>query len=446
MEALPKVAIIGRPNVGKSTLFNRLVGRRQAIVDDIPGVTRDRQYGRVSGKGLSFLAIDTGGFIPGASEDFLSRAVLEQVYLAHEEADVVLFVVDGRFGITPSEEEIARWLHKRDTPVLLVVNKIDNPEQDPLVADFLKVGFEKTLALSAEAPRGIAELLEALQPNLKEVEETQVSDSDVRLAIVGQPNVGKSTLFNVLVGEGRAVVHHEAGTTLDPLNTRIERGGKIFEFVDTAGIKRRKSTKGKVEKVGVLKALESVRLAHLVLLLVDATAGFTAQDLKILGKAQEHGRAIVVVLNKWDLMPSGSRVQSLKKEFVTRFKRQEDLPLLAISAKTQRGIPRLFPLIDEVYENFRRRIGTGELNRVFQKALKDHAPPTVSGKYLNLYYLTQSRQGPPRFVVFANKPELVPENYLRYLERVFRKHFSFSGVPIRWILRERHSSGQHGMG
>jgi GTP-binding protein len=439
VKSLPKVAIIGRPNVGKSTLFNRLVGRRQAIVDDIPGVTRDRQYGRVKSKDIGFELIDTGGFIPGVSEDFLSRAVLEQVHLAHEEAEVILFTVDGRFGVTPAEEEIARWLHAKEKPVILCVNKIDQAQHEPLMADFWKLGFENTLALSAEAPRGISELLKTLQPLLTKVEAAEEKESDLRLAIVGQPNVGKSTLFNALVGEGRAVVHHEAGTTLDPLNTRIEHDEKIFEFVDTAGIKRRRSTVGKIEKVGVLKALESVRMAHLVLLLVDATRGFAAQDLKILGMAEEYGRAVLVVLNKWDLMPAGSRLQSLKGEFVSRFKRQEDIPLIALSAKTKRGVQKLFPMIDEVQKNFRRRIGTGELNRVFQKALQEHPPPTVSGKFLNLYYLTQSGHSPPRFVLFANHPELVPENYLRYLERVFRKHFAFTGVPLRWALKERRS-------
>jgi GTPase len=436
---LPKVAIIGRPNVGKSTLFNRLVGRRQAIVDDIPGVTRDRQYGRVEGKGPVFELIDTGGFIPGASEDFLSRAVLEQVHLAHEEAEVIIFLVDGRFGVTPAEEEIARWLHKMEKPVLLCVNKIDQAQHEPLMDEFWKLGFEKTLPISAETPRGISNLLDTLSPLLSKVEASEEKESDIRLAIVGQPNVGKSTLFNALVGEGRAVVHHEAGTTLDPLNTRIEHGGKILEFVDTAGIKRRRSTKGKIEKVGVLKALESVRKAHLVLLLVDATQGFAAQDLKILGMAEQYGRALMVVLNKWDLMPPGSKIQSLKQEFISRFKRQEDLPLIALSAKTKRGVQKLFPLIEEVHENFRRRIGTGELNRVFQKAIQEHPPPTVSNKFLNLYYLTQSGHSPPRFVLFANHPKLVPETYLRYLERVFRKNFSFTGVPLRWALKERRS-------
>jgi GTP-binding protein len=438
---LSKVAIIGRPNVGKSTLFNRLVGRRQAIVDDIPGVTRDRQYGRVDRKEISFELIDTGGFVPGAAEDFLSRAVLEQVHLAHEEAEVILFVVDGRFGVTPAEGEIARWLHQKEKPVLLCVNKIDQAQHDPLMSEFWKLGFENTLALSAEAPRGIPELLSVLQPLLSKVEAAEEQASDLRLAIVGQPNVGKSTLFNALVGEGRAVVHHEAGTTLDPLNTRIQHGGKIFEIVDTAGIRRRRSTKGKIEKVGVLKALESVRKAHLVLLLVDATQGFAAQDLKILGMAEEYGRALLVVLNKWDLMPAGSRLQSLKEVFTSRFKRQEDLPLIALSAKTNRGVQKLFPMIEALQENFRRRIGTGELNRVFQKAIASHPPPTVSGKFLNLYYLTQSGHSPPRFVLFANHPKLVPENYLRYLERVFRKNFSFTGVPLRWALKERRSSG-----
>lgn len=434
---LPKIAIIGRPNVGKSTLFNRLIGRRQAIVDDIPGVTRDRQYGKVEWNEVPFYVVDTGGFVPGVQEDVLPGAVRAQVFLALEEADAVIFLVDGRFGITPAEEEIARLLHKEDMSVILAVNKIDNPKEEPLVADFLGLGFERTLGVSAEMSVGIEGLLDALFPFLKKTQESLPLPTDVKLAIVGQPNVGKSTLLNELIGEERAVVHHEAGTTLDPLNIAVERGSKVFEFVDTAGIKRRRSTKGKVEKVGVLKALESVRRADLVLVVVDANQGMATQDMKILGQALESGRGLIIVLNKWDLMPTGARIKDLKEKIYGRFKRQEDIPILALSAKTGRGLKKLFSLIDEVHENFLRRIGTGELNRVFQKATTAHPPPGVSGKFIHLSYVTQSREAPPRFVIFCNRPKLVPESYLRYLERVFRKNFNFSGVPLIWILREK---------
>ncbi|MDX1386640.1 MAG: ribosome biogenesis GTPase Der [bacterium] len=437
--SFPKIAIIGRPNVGKSTLFNRLVGRRQAIVDDIPGVTRDRQYGTLERKGLAFQMIDTGGFIPGAEEEVLSRAVRSQVFLALEEAHLVFFMVDGRFGITPAEEEIARLLHREDIEVFLVVNKIDQENLEPLLNDFLRLGFRNIFGISAEAGRGVDELIQAALPLLESTGgDLKEARSDVRLAIVGQPNVGKSTLLNSLIGEDRAVVHHEAGTTLDPLDIRVERGSKVWEFVDTAGIKRKRSTEGKVEKVGVLKALESVRRAHIVLLVVDAAKGISNQDMKILGEAEEAGRGMVIIFNKWDLMPGGSKIKDLKDKLFERYRRQVDVPVIAISAKTKRGLSKLLEKVDQVQENFWRRISTGELNRVFQSAIKKHSPPVVSGKFLNLSYLTQSREGPPRLVIFCNHPKLVPESYLRYLERVFRKSFNFSGVPLKWVLRGKH--------
>lgn len=438
-KSLPKIAIIGRPNVGKSTFFNRLVGRRQAIVDDIPGVTRDRQYGTVKWKGLSFQIVDTGGFIPGKEEEVLSRAVRSQVILALEEAHIVFFMVDGRFGVTPAEKEIARMLHRENMKVFLVVNKIDQKNLEPLLSDFMGLGFEDIYGVSAETGRGIEALMETACPLL---ETTGVSlekeRSDVRLAIVGQPNVGKSTLLNSLVGKDRAVVHHEAGTTLDPLNIIIERGSKVWEFVDTAGIKKRKSTEGKVEKVGVLKALESVRRSHIVLLVVDATKGISNQDMKILGEAEKAARGMLIIFNKWDLMPKGSKIKQIKQQLAERYRRQIDIPVIAISAKTKRGVSKLLQMVDRVQENFWRRISTGELNRVFQAAIKKHPPPSVSGKFLKLSYLTQNREGPPRMVVFCNYPKLVPESYLRYLERVFRKNFDFSGVPLSWALRTKH--------
>jgi GTP-binding protein len=432
---LPKIALVGRPNVGKSTLFNRLVGRRQAIVDDIPGVTRDRQYGRTDWRGHPFTVIDTGGFIPTAQKGDLAAAIRDQVYLAMAEADAIVLVTDGRVGLTPVEEEIARLLRRQKVPVLLAVNKIDAAEQEGLLAEFLKLGFAQSIGVSAESSRGVSDLLEALLPYLLTESTPDVSEGELKLAVVGQPNVGKSTLVNALLGEERAIVHHQAGTTLDPLNVRLYRGERCIEIVDTAGIRRRSHTEGKVEKVGVIKALQAVAQADLVLLLVDAVKGMTAQDAKILAQAEEKRRGIIIVLNKWDLVPAAGRLKELKDRIQERFRRQEDIPVIAISAKTGRGVKNLFDLVDQVYDNFRRRIGTGEINRAFQKAFKAYPHPTSSGKFINLNYITQSGEGPPRFIIFCNHPKLVQESYLRYLERVFRKTFDFSGVPIIWKLR-----------
>ncbi|MCE9625960.1 MAG: ribosome biogenesis GTPase Der [Deltaproteobacteria bacterium] len=434
---LPKIAIVGVPNVGKSTLFNRLIGRKQAIVDDIPGVTRDRQYGVTDWEGRYFTVIDTGGFVPETEHDSLEKNVKEQALLAVEEADLVCFVVDGRFGRTPAEEALARILRKQTKPVILAVNKIDSIDQERLLGEFYKLGFPNTIPVSAEMSRGVSDLLDKVLEILPVEAGNAEEKSDLKLAILGRPNVGKSTLLNALIGEERAVVHHKAGTTRDPLNIRLERGTRTIEIVDTAGIRRKSQSEGKLEKVSVLKALKTAEKSNLVLVVVDAKEGVTAQDAKVLGYAQERGRGMLLVLNKWDLVPAGTTIKDYKKSIVDKYKRLDYVPIIAVSAKHQRGMKNLFELIDQVYENFQRRVGTGELNRVFQKALKDQPVPTDGGHSVQIYYATQSGWSPPTFVLFSNRPKLVKESYLRYLERVFRKSFEFDGAPLRWVLRKK---------
>ncbi len=434
---LPKVAIVGRPNVGKSTLFNRLIGRRQAIVDDIPGVTRDRQYGRTDWGGHYFTVIDTGGLIPGQGLKGIDRAVREQAWVAVEEADAIIFLVDGREGVTPSEEELAGWLRRQKKPVLLAVNKIDQVKQEALVGEFFRLGFSKTLPISSETSRGISDLLDALLPEIQGVEVEDLQKSDLKLAIVGRPNVGKSTLLNALTGEERAVVHEKGGTTRDPLNILLSRGTRLFEIVDTAGIRRKAQSEGKLEKVSVLKSFNVIDKSHLALVLVDSSEGLTSQDLKVLNYAKEKGKAAILVLNKWDLAPEGSSLKSFREKIHQQHRRIAYVPLIAISAKTGRGIGNLFKLIDRVHENYLRRVGTGELNRVVQKALKNQPHPVASGQNVNITSLTQSGWGPPTFVVFANRPKLVTENYLRYLENAIRGAFDFEGAAIRWVLRQK---------
>ncbi len=436
-QELQKIAIVGRPNVGKSTLFNRLIGRRQAIVDDIPGVTRDRQYGVSDWGRRKFRVIDTGGFVPEAGGDSLEKNVREQALLAVEEADAVIFAVDGRFGLTPAEESLARLLRKQKKPVILAVNKIDAVEQESKVAEFYRLGFDKTVAVSAETSRGVSDMLDAVVEVLPESTSNEEETTDLKLAILGRPNVGKSTLLNALMGEERAVVHHQAGTTRDPLNIRLIRGTRTLEIVDTAGIRRKSQSEGKLEKVSVLKALKIVEKSHLVLVVVDAEIGLTTQDAKVLTYAEERGRAIVMVLNKWDLVPTGTKIKDYKDAIFRDYKRLNYIPAIAISAKHRRGMKNLFALIDQTVENFQRRVGTGELNRVFQKALRSHPVPTEGGQNVQIYYATQSGWSPPTFVLFSNRPKLVKESYLRYLERTFREHFDFEGAPIRWLLRKK---------
>lgn len=434
---LPKIAIVGVPNVGKSTLFNRLIGRKQAIVDDIPGVTRDRQYGVTDWEGRYLTVIDTGGFVPEAEQNSLEKNVKEQALLALEEADLICFVVNGRQGLTPAEESLARILRKQTKPVILAVNKIDSVEQERLIADFYKLGFPNTVAVSAETSRGISDLLDKVLQILPIPAGNEETPSDLKLAILGRPNVGKSTLLNALLGEERAVVHHEAGTTRDPLNIRLQRGTRVLEIVDTAGIRRKAQTEGKLEKVSVMKALKTAEKSNLILCVVDAKEGVTAQDAKVLGYAEERGRGVILVLNKWDLVPAGTKIKDYKAAIFQKYKRLDYIPVIAISAKHRRGMKPLFDLIDKVADNFQRRVGTGALNRVFQKAITRQPVPTQSGQNVQIYYATQSGFSPPTFVLFCNRPKLVKESYLRYLERVFRENFEFEGAPLRWLLRKK---------
>ncbi len=435
VDTLPKIALIGRPNVGKSTLFNRLIGKRQAIVDDIPGVTRDRHYGECRWNNQVFTLIDTGGFVPQTREEDLEAAVRDQVQFALEEADGIVFVTDGRAGMMPSDKEIALILRKAAKPIFLSVNKIDTAGQDSLVSEFYRLGFSEVFPVSAESGRGVDLLAEKILSSLRPPQESPAVRSDVKLAIVGQPNVGKSTLLNALIGAERAVVFPQAGTTRDPLNIVVERGSRLLEFVDTAGIKRKSRTTEKLEKIGAIKAIQSVEKADIALVVVDADQGITNQDAKILGYAEENGKGIILIFNKWDLVKPGTELKVFREHFYQKFKRLRYVPVIALSAKTKRGIKNLYSLIDQIFENYLQRIGTGPLNRILQKAMGDHPPPLISGKAPQVYYGTQAGGSPPRIVLFCNHPKLVKEDYLRYLERVLRERFTLNGVPIRWILR-----------
>jgi len=291
--------------------------------------------------------------------------------------------------------------------------------------------------ISAETSRGISDLLDKILEVLRVSAGAQQEASDLRVAILGRPNVGKSTLLNALLGEERAVVHPKAGTTRDPLNITLERGARRIEFVDTAGIRRKSQSEGKLEKISVVKALQAAERANLVLAVIDASEGLTAQDSKVVSYAEERGKGMILVFNKWDAVPAGTTIKEYKETVFRRYKRLDYVPAIAVSSKNRRGMKNLFNLMDRVYENYERRIGTGELNRVFQKALQAHSVPTESGQNVSIHYATQSQAGPPTFILFCNRPKLVKESYLRYLERVFRKSFNFEGAPLRWVLRKK---------
>ncbi len=467
MIQLPVIAIVGKPNVGKSTLFNRLLGSKLALVYDEPGITRDRHYATIEWGRNRFTLIDTGGY-ELEPESAIFHQMRKQVEIAMSEADLILWVVDGREEITVDEREVGKKLRQTGKPVLLVVNKIDHTKQELLSNNFYELGIEKIFGVSAEHGRGISDLLDTVvemvpcipseiisknRESFEVVGEKNVppltpgereKPKSIRVTILGRPNAGKSTLLNYFFGAPRAIVHSEPGTTRDPLNISIEQEGIEFEFIDTAGIRKKSHSEGKVEKVSVLKALRSLEKSDVALLLIDAEDSITAQDGKIAQKILEKYKPFLILVNKWDLVDEKTEWQEFKREVGLRNETVSFVPLFPISAKTGRGISRIFREIKKVYDESRRRLTTGELNRVFQEMLSAHPPPTVAGKSINLFYMTQTGEAPPRFVVMTNRPTLIPETYKRYLIGGLRKKFSFRGVPIRLEFKARKKKRFHG--
>jgi GTPase len=449
---LPNVAIVGRPNVGKSALFNRLIGRRIAIVHDQPGITRDR-ISAVCTRGIQpFVVWDTGG-IAGAGESELAVQVRHAVQEAIHDSDILLFLVDGKDGLSPLDQELARMLRKSRKPVVLVINKIDNERQENLAADFASLGFHQSNTISAEHNRGISELLEIISQLLP----SQLAGADVKhqtsnikplaIAIIGRPNVGKSSLINSILRRERAIVSELPGTTRDSVDISYERGGQKFLFIDTAGIRRRGKQSSSVEVFSVMRAERSIRRADLCILIVDLTMGVTAQDKRIAGLIQKAGKAAIVVLNKWDLIKPKRRekqaIAQLVDETRARIFFLDYAPVLIASALTGENVQKLFALIENVRRAAQQRIGTGVLNRLLQTAFAANPPPMISGRRLKLFYAAQAsgrrdRQlQPPEFVLFVNEPKLLGETYRRYLEARIRKAQPYPGLPIILMLRPR---------
>ena len=429
------VAIVGRPNVGKSTLYNRLIGERQAIIDDVSGVTRDRQYGQSDWNGKIFTVVDTGGFVRN-SDDVFEAAIRDQVSIAIEEAAVILFMVDVTTGITDLDEEITRMLRRTDKPVILVVNKVDNHSRLLEANEFWSLGFEESFFLSSLTGSGTGELLDAVA---EKIENHEPIESEIpKFAIVGQPNVGKSSLTNALLGVDRNIVTDIAGTTRDSIHTKYNKFGKEFLLIDTAGIRKKTKVHENLEFYSVMRAIKSIEEADVCLLMVDAQTGIEAQDQNIFRLAQKRNKGIVILVNKWDLMEKETNsARDLEKELRERLAPFTDVPIVFISALEKQRIFKAIEVGLEVYENRTRRISTSKLNEVMLEAIERYQPPAHRGRFIKIKYVTQLPTYFPAFAFFCNHPKHVKENYRNYLENQLRKHFNFTGVPIAIFFRKK---------
>ena len=431
------VAIVGRPNVGKSTLFNRLLEQRKAIVEDTPGVTRDRQYGVSEWNGKNFYVIDTGGFVPD-SEDVFEREIRKQVEVAVQEASVIVFVVDVATGITDLDEAMADVLRRTTKPVFLVVNKVDNNERLLEAAEFYSLGFEKIFFISSISGSGTGELLDDVTELIQGEEDIEEEEGLPKFSIIGQPNVGKSSLLNALVGEERTIVSDIAGTTRDTIHTRYKLFQKDFILIDTAGIRRKNKVHEDLEFYSVIRAIKAMDEADVCLLMLDAEKGITAQDLSIFSLAARKGKGIVVLVNKWDLVEKTTNTaKEYEKVLKQRMAPFNDVPILFISVKEKTRIFRVIETGLQVYENRKRKIATSKLNEVILKAIEAFHPPVVRGHPIKIKYITQLPTVVPSFAFFTNYPDEIKTPYKNYLENKLREHFDFTGVPVRIFFRKK---------
>jgi len=475
MKRLPVVAIVGRPNVGKSSLFNRLIGKRVAIVENVPGITRDRIVHEANVNGYEVLLVDTGGV--DTSREALKRKVLEQANEAMREADVIVFVVDGREGINPLDEEVARILRKWKKPVIVAVNKVDEPFMEDVKYEAYRLGFDRVIGISTIHKIGIEELKEAIVEsipeelkefsrvraeeeresenvesaiesggkaladivrNLEEGKEVPVKapvEEPVKVAIVGRPNMGKSTLFNAILGRERAIVSEIPGTTRDAIDSYVNIGGKEYVFIDTAGIRRRGKIKD-IEYYSFLRSVDAIERADVVILLLDATEGITERDTKIAGLALKEFKPVILAVNKVDAVDR-NQIDRLKRELEMSFDFIPYAPRVFISARTGEGIDKLLKFVDELYEQFTKRVKTGEFNRAVKEILNVHQPPVYRGKAVKIYYGTQVKVKPPTFLLFSNYPEGITKSFRKFLENRLRRRFGFSSIPIRLIFKKR---------
>jgi len=431
------VAIVGRPNVGKSTFFNRLLEQRKAIVDDVSGVTRDRQYGVAEWTGKSFNLIDTGGFVP-ESEDVFEREIKKQVLIALEEANALIFMVDAATGITDLDEAMADVLRRTTKPVFLAVNKVDNSDRLLEAAEFYSLGFEDIYFLSSMSGSGTGELLDAVVKLIDDDQAQAEEDNVPKFAIIGQPNVGKSSLLNALIGQERTIVSDIAGTTRDTIHTRYNLFQKDFVLIDTAGIRRKTKVHEDLEFYSVIRAIKAMDEADVCLLMIDAEKGITAQDLNIFSLAVKKGKGIVMLVNKWDLVEKETNTaKTYEKTLKERLAPFTDVPVLFISVIDKTRIFRAVETALEVYENRQRKVPTNQLNEVMLKAIEAYHPPVVRGYPLKIKYITQLPTAVPSFAFFCNFPDDVKQPYKNYLENQLRENFNFKGVPVRLFFRKK---------
>ena len=436
--ARPVVAIVGRPNVGNSTLFNKLVGARLSIVDDKPGVTRDRIYGDCEWLGHRFLLVDTGGIEPRADDVILSQ-MRAQANIAIATADVIVLVTDLRSGVVATDQDVANMLQKSGKPVILCVNKCDSVgAPDPEFYEFYNLGMGDPIAVSAVHGHGTGDLLDAVIAYFPPESEEEEEDDTIKVAVIGKPNVGKSSLINRISGQERAIVSDIAGTTRDATDTRIENQYGKFTFIDTAGIRRKSKVTDAIEKYSIIRARTAVERANVCVIMIDATEGFTEQDSKVAGIALDQGKGCIVVVNKWDAVEKdGNTMREYKEKLAVDFAFMKFAPFVFISAKTGQRVDRLFEQIAYVYAQSTMRISTGKLNEILGAATARVQPPTDKGKRLKIYYMTQASVCPPTFVFFVNNAQLFHFSYQRYLENQIREVFGLEGTPVRFIIRER---------
>ena len=441
--AKPMVAIVGRPNVGKSTFFNYIIGKRISIVEDTPGVTRDRIYGEANWRGRNFTLIDTGG-IEFNEEDDISSQMKQQADIAISMADVIIFVTDVKQGITNSDEEIALMLRKSKKPIILVCNKADNYGKDiPELYEFYNLGLGEPYRVSSVNAIGIGDVLDAIYDNLPEKQDDEDASDEIKVAVIGKPNVGKSSLINKILGENRLIVSNIAGTTRDAIDSKFENEYGKYVFIDTAGLRRKSKVDEKIEKYSVARTLLAIERADVCILMIDANQGVTDQDTKIAGEAHESGKGVIIAVNKWDeYEKENGTLEKYTKDVYSKLPYLSYAPIIFISAKTGQRVDKLYNLINNVASQNALRVSTAVLNQVLAESIAVVQPPTDKGRRLRLYYMTQASTKPPTFVVFVNDKKLFHFSYERYLVNQLRKEFGMQGTPVRIISREKHEKGE----